>query len=98
MGFEVGKEVVAIKDHHQGPFKKGDTFMLNAIRKGCCSYCSLQLDVGIIDESYDDYTQCDSCGNILNEKKWWFNSKYFVHLDDISISELIEVLQEELFK
>lgn len=42
MGFEVGKEVVAIKDHPQGPFKKGDTFMLNAIRKGATIYLTNQ--------------------------------------------------------
>lgn len=36
--FHSGQEVVAIKDHSQGAFKKDQEFIIQGIWKGCCSW------------------------------------------------------------
>jgi hypothetical protein len=56
--FFVGQEVVAIKDHSQGNFKKGDEFLIQDIKNGCCK---LLIDVGI--RTGKDFINCRCCGD-----------------------------------
>lgn len=43
--FYVGQRVVAIKDHSQGRYKKGEEFIVLNIKIGCCS--KWVIDIGI---------------------------------------------------
>ena len=83
--FEVGKEVVAIRDHSAKKFLKGDTFILKGIKQGCCKRCSMVLDIGIRPTN-DAVSHCPICGHSEPTKIGWFDSSSFVPLDDISIS------------
>ena len=95
--FEVGKEVVAIKDHSTKWFLKGDVFVLKGIKQGCCKKCSMVLDIGIR-PTREVVSHCPICGHYETTKIAWFDSSSFVPLDDISISELTEVLEKEPFE
>ena len=95
--FEVGKEVVAIKDHSTKWFLKGDVFVLKGIKQGCCKKCSMVLDIGIR-PTREAVSHCPICGHYETTKIAWFDSSSFVPLDDISISELTEVLEKEPFE
>ena len=55
--FYVGQEVVAIKDHSRGLFKKRDEFVIQGIKEGCCV---VELNVGI-KTNYTTIT-CVYCG------------------------------------
>ena len=95
--FEVGKEVVAIKGHSTKWFLKGDVFVLKGIKQGCCKKCSMVLDIGIR-PTREAVSHCPICGHYETTKIAWFDSSSFVPLDDISISELTEVLEKEPFE
>lgn len=56
--FFIGQEVVAIIDHSQGIFKKGDSFIVYGLNEGCCGYT---VDIGI--KRASEYTRCGICNN-----------------------------------
>lgn len=62
--FYVGQKVVAVINHSQGYFKKGDEFIIkNVVKNKCaCGYCS--VDVGIISKLRK--TECFDCRVIFN--------------------------------
>lgn len=57
--FYIGQKIVAIKDHSQGIFKKGDEFTVRNIIKSCCSY---NVDIGI--RRYHNTQSCVYCGKV----------------------------------
>jgi hypothetical protein len=71
--FYIGQEIIAIKNHSQGFFKKGDEFIVTGIIKTCCSF---SVSVGIT--ATTDEGQCMRCGAIykLNSESL-FNSHCF---------------------
>lgn len=103
--FEVGKEVICIKTHDEGVFKKGDEFLLLGIRKSCCG---IELDVGKEKYSHTDFIHCIECDSIrsLNGSVWWFSSSRFAPKSEITeiealyieneIAELLNVKMEDL--
>ena len=88
---------MAIKDHSTKWFLKGDVFVLEGIKQGCCKKCSMVLDIGIR-PTREAVSHCPICGHYETTKIAWFDSSSFVPLDDISISELTEVLEKEPFE
>lgn len=69
--FFVGQEVVAIKDHSQGTFKKGDEFLIQGIKEDCCL---ITLDVGI--RTGKGIMNCRHCGN-RKENDDYYDSNCF---------------------
>lgn len=57
--FYIGQKVVAIRNHSQSKFKKGDVFTVLDIKQGCCF-----VIVKITDEFYDLGMLCN-CGNTI---------------------------------
>ena len=57
--FYIGQKIVAIKDHSQGIFKKGDEFTVLGIKSFCCYN---GIDIGI--RIYHNTQSCDDCGTI----------------------------------
>ena len=73
--FFVGQEVVAIKDHSQGNFKKGNEFVIRGIKEDCCL---ITLDVGI--KTGKAFMNCRFCGNRKENDNYYdsncFSPKY----------------------
>ena len=88
---EVGKEAYCIQSHSAGNYKKGNIYTINAIKKGCSHYPVL-LDIGV--NTNIDETVCDVCHAKLGAD-FWADASRFVSPDDISLTEIEEVLQKE---
>ncbi len=67
--FYINQEVVAIRDHSQGKFKKGDEFIVRAIGKERWCKCrnGWYVDVGKTQLSELGFT-CTVCGHIIYAK------------------------------
>lgn len=96
-GIEVGKQVICIKSHSLGVVKKGEIYMVNAIKKDCCF--DFVLDVGIEDNrtSPTGYTDCSICNkSTRHDYIWWIAIELFAPLMDIS--ELESILNKKQIK
>jgi hypothetical protein len=90
--FYIGQEVVAILDHSQGDYKKGDEFVVRGIRKGCCF---IDLDIGKL---HNGYINCIYC-NSLNPANgvMWYHSRAFApkqQLSDTTYNEVMEWIKQ----
>jgi len=93
--FEVGKKVIAIGNHSQGKFRKGDVFILDGIKKSHCTCKPFVLDIGI--KSEYPFSRCPICDyRYVSDSVWWVGSNYFAPYDD-SLSELTaeDILNEQ---
>ena len=100
LDYRSGDDIVAIKDHSQGVFLKGDVFTALTMKRGSCG-CIILVDIGL--KSDRPYTRCPVCE--MNDEKtddvWWFDARLFRRLLTRSQEEdlanvLAEVLNEEL--
>ena len=94
LDYRTGDDIVAIKDHSQGVFLKGDVFTALTMKRGSCG-CIILVDIGL--KSDRPYTRCPVCE--MNDEKtdniWWVDARAFRKL--LSRSEeadLAEVLEE----
>ena len=92
--YRTGDDIVAIKDHSQGVFLKGDVFTASTMKRGGCG-CIILVDIGL--KSDRPYTRCPVCE--MNDEKtdniWWVDARAFRKL--LSRSEeadLAEVLEQ----
>lgn len=84
--FYIGQKIVAIKDHSQGVFKKGDEFTVFNIVK-CCEYL---VDIGLKNGigSYCSYCNKDISQNIL-----FFNESRFAPIE-LSTTTFEDVIKQ----
>ena len=94
LDYRTGDDIVAIKDHSQGVFLKGDVFTALTMKRGSCG-CIILVDIGL--KSDRKFTRCPVCE--MNDEKtdniWWVDARAFRKL--LSRSEeadLAEVLEE----
>lgn len=97
MNFYVGQEVVAIADHSQGDFKKGDEFVIQGIKKTCD--CCLDLNIGIKHPFESDGTICCSkCGiESKSDGYMWYDSTMFApkqHLSETTYNEVMMWIEQ----
>lgn len=92
--FEVGKKVIAIKDHSHGYFRKGDVFELLCIKQFC--KCAIALDVGLKTKDTGTNTYCPRCGYEDSTGVLWCIQTYFAPYDDSLSSITVEELLEEV--
>lgn len=90
--YTIGDDIIAIRDHSQGKFKKGDVFTCKGILETFCKCKKYIIDIGIYSE-----TNIQKCFECKQERKyksdvWWFSSTSFKKLD-FDISELTEILE-----
>lgn len=93
--FYVGQRVVAIEDHSQGAFKKGNTFTVTSVIAGCCSW---EITIGIVpDETFAEaLIECTGCGRVQHDEytEWRFMEDSFapIHEDfqKITFEKIIE--------
>lgn len=97
MKWYIGQPIVAIKNHPQGVFKKGDEFVIKGLRESICrcKEIDIDIDIGLYDETANA-VQCDACGyfSLTSNKTWWFSESRFAPLDT-DISELTEILTQK---
>jgi len=93
MAIEVGKDVVAIRDHSQGVFKRGQIFTCLGIRQSACVCKHLQINIGASAHN-SVYHMPNGCGESTGkcDGVHWFKLVNFRALDDItpSIEEIIK--------
>ncbi len=85
--FEVGKKVIAIKDHPQNRFKKGDVFTLKGISTLSCR-SSLALDIGMTLPG--ELVLCAACGEVYNiqTSTFWFLAMRFIPLEEEELKQI----------
>lgn len=86
--FYIGQKIVAIKDHSQGVFKKGDEFTVLGIKKMCCENA---IDIGKI--THLKKHQCE-CNKIINNT----NKIHYIHEDMFAPIELSSTTFEDVIK
>lgn len=93
MKWYIGQRIVAIKDHSEGRFKKGDEFTIKGLRMAPCGCGHVQIDIGLSDPSVT-HNQCNRCGK---EEKYkgvlFYSERCFAPLEPIE--EAIHNLLEE---
>jgi len=94
MNWYIGQPIVAIANHSQGMFKKGDEFVINALRKKDCGCKDLFIDIGHR-EGYIGNVRCHLCNRIAESGTNinWYTEICFAPLDT-DISELTEILTQ----
>ncbi len=94
MNWYIGQDIVAIVDHTQGDFKRGDEFKIKGLRLGFCKCDNVLIDVG--NKTTDEYIGCGDC-EVAGKSNGalWYDEICFAPLDPIkeAISELMERTQ-----
>lgn len=94
--YRTGDDIVAIKDHSQGVFLKGDVFTAIAMKRNSCG-CAIVVDIGL--KSDRRFTKCPIC-DMSDEKTdniWWVDARAFRRLLSRSQeADLAEVLEQVL--
>ena len=95
MNWYIGQPIVAIENHPQGAFKKGDDFTIKALSESFCKCKETDIDVGLKDNEAD-VCYCSRCrtGKPTIDGVWWFSEVNFAPLDT-DISELTEILTQK---
>lgn len=100
MNWYIGQRIIAIVDHSQGAFKKGDEFKIKGLRPSTCKCKSIQIYVGIDADATirSTYSKCRVCDIRHNnyEYKWWFKEKCFAPIDERP--ELSEYIDENILE
>jgi hypothetical protein len=87
MRFEIGMQVIAIKDHSQGKFRKGDTFLVKDLTMCLCKCHTLLLDVGIFKGGTRN--GCTKCDIYLPDRDTlFFSSDMFIPIQEDSFKEV----------
>jgi len=96
MNWYIGQKIVCVKSHQQGWFKEGEIFTINGLRKCLCKCNTLDIDIGMIDNS--GYAECYTCKSSYydNSVLGWFNETRFAPLDEMQAHEsaIKELLKE----
>lgn len=78
--FYIGQKVVAVKDHIDGNFKKGDVFTVIDIRKGCCNF-----EVNVINKKTPfGYQTCSKCDSMYDSDVIYHRETWFAPVQEIS--------------
>lgn len=94
--FYIGQKVVAIKNHSQGVFKKGDTFTVLGVSKHCCKWC---IEIGI--QGMGKW-ECSVC-NVEHPhiKEWFMHADMFSPIQEqsyplMTFSKIVEKEKEQI--
>jgi len=99
MNWYIGQEIVAVIDHRQGAFKKGDEFVIQGLQISKCKCKYVIIDIGLQDTG-DTWkcVACDVTGTRVNSV-WWFSETRFAPKQrTYSESEIEAVNIDELTK
>lgn len=92
MAIEVGKDVVAIENHSQGNYKKGQIFTCIGLRDSRCKCSDMGINIGYREHPGVQY--CPQCNTSYYDSSiyTWYCISAFRAIDDItpSIEEIIK--------
>ena len=96
MNWYIGQEIVAIRNHPQRYFKKGNTFKIVGLQQGVCGCAGVDINIGFGGNTWK-MQYCNKCGQTYdtNSTIIWFGEKNFAPLDQ-DISELTEILEQPI--
>lgn len=94
--FYVGQRVVAIENHPQGAFKRGDVFTVESVSRSACSCGHFRVTIGISTTALEQ--QCFKCGlEYLAIGKMYFNESRFAPIhEDFKKVTFERVVEKEL--
>lgn len=92
--FYIGQKIVAIKDHSQGKFKKGDEFTVFGFGN-TCSCGVICIDIGI--KTVNSDLRCTTCGVVDTNLTGihYFNETSFAPIE-LSSTTFEDVIKENL--
>lgn len=93
MNWYIGQPIVAIRNHSQGFFRKGDEFVIRGLKQGCCPAVGVLINIGVTTDR--TVTHCPACNFRKPVADHFFSEICFAPLDT-NISELTEILEREL--
>lgn len=82
--FYIGQKVVAIRDHSQGVFKKGDEFTVLDLKQ-CCNYNLIKVNAN----NYMGITKCN-CGFVFNDEFYYDICFAPIELSETTFEEVIK--------
>lgn len=97
--FSPGQEIVAIRNHPNGVFKKGEIFMIRDVQPGVCKCHDFLIDIGYPFTGNTIQCVCGIYHNVIYSS-WWFSNRHFALIDSIEgeavleeFGELVEILK-----
>jgi phage FluMu protein Com len=92
MKWYIGQPIVAIKNHSQGVFKKGQEFVIKGLQTSLCKCGCVLIDIGST-AGFNGIAKCPDCKQVaeIGSNINWFAEVMFAPLD-VDISELTELL------
>lgn len=90
----IGQDIVAIKDHIDGQFKEGETFVVKALTKAFCKCQKVLIDVGF-KKNYNTLRcgQCNTEKYVGDITQLFYSENNFAPLDTLAdITEITEHL------
>lgn len=91
--FFIGQEIVAIVDHLQGVFKKGDEFKVISTKRSTCKCKKPLINIGIAAHTY---IYCCKCLEVHSDEGiWYFDASSFAPKhkfgEFVSMKEVIQL-------
>lgn len=96
MNWYIGQDIVAVRDHSAGHFKRGDEFKIMALKNCSCNCNQICIDIGRTHNLTSAHGQfyCKWCKATypIVDKIQWYLEECFQPLDPIkdAISQLME--------
>lgn len=100
MNWYIGQRIVAVVDHSQGKFKKGDEFTIKGLRGAFCGCNKILIDIGItLPLNWSSIYTCAYCGSKIeyNSRIHWFAETCFAPLEpfEAEAEKAVKKLLEE---
>jgi hypothetical protein len=103
MNWYIGQEIVAIRDHSQGVFKKGDEFVIKGLGSPMCKCKEVVIDIGKKKLHY--LWECPDCDVSYFKKSdtLWFSERSFApkestysesEIEAVNVDELTEIITQ----
>lgn len=96
--FYIGQEVVAIRDHSMGFFKKGQEFTVLGIKKSCCEW-DVNIGHTYNFNIYSGYAICGICNKKeLSDKYMHYSSICFApkqHISSFKFEDAINLVSNK---
>ena len=79
--FRIGQEIVAIRSHSKGVFKRGDIFLVLGVSVPPCKCFDFLVDIGR--EATFKQMHCSKCDGVFehNDTIYWFANENFVPIE-----------------
>ena len=94
--FAIGQEIIAIRDHVKGKFKKGETFIVKSTEQSPCSCHAFLVDVGIKSKALNT-PNCSDCNRqfYFPDNRHWFSNRHFAPVVKNFAELVIKSLEKE---